>query len=92
VADPQGGGLRSKGNGVSPDLQGRVAHLDERDILEDLGDSQAPNWIIRSHSAQGQVHTRSVHLPATRLLDHERNIFVVQRVEVRRVTKLRKVA
>ena len=77
-----------------PTCTGRVTLIDsDNQVIEHLGDSQrAENWNnpLRTRAAR-QVHPGPVHLPARRLLRSRRQIFVVEWVEVGRVTKLRKV-
>jgi hypothetical protein len=61
-------------------------------VIEHLGDSNAPNWNNplrnepRDHFIQGQFIC-----PHGAAFDRDGNIFVVEWVEVGRVTKLRKV-
>jgi hypothetical protein len=93
VTDPQGGGVRSKGTGVIPDLQGRVAHIDEREILDHLGHSQAPNWKNPLRTRSGDKLIRGQFIcPQGACFDREGNIFVGKWADAGRVTKLRKVA
>jgi hypothetical protein len=80
---------------VIPDLQGRVTLMDRNNrIIEHLGDAtptSPPNpprgTADRTSFIPGQFVT-----PHGACFDHEGNIFVVEWVEIGRVTKLRKVA
>jgi hypothetical protein len=79
---------------VIPDLHGRVTLLDRaNDVIEHLGDSGAPNWnnplrtATRDHFIPGQFIC-----PHGACFDRDGNIFVVEWVELGRVTKLRRVA
>jgi hypothetical protein len=83
-----------KGMVVVPDLHGRVTLLDGTNkIVEHLGDSNAPDW-----NSPLRVQPREAFIPGQFIcphgacFDHEGNIFVVEWVEVGRVTKLRRLA
>lgn len=83
-----------KGNVVIPDLQGRVTLIDKNNaVIEHLGDSNPANWAnpLRSQTRDKFVPGQFI-CPHGACLDHAGNIFVVEWVEVGRVTKLRKVA
>jgi hypothetical protein len=83
-----------KGIVVVPDLHGRVTLIDEDDhVIEHLGDSNAPVWNnpLRSQPRDAFIPGQFI-CPHGACFDHEGNIFVVEWVEVGRVTKLRKVA
>jgi len=83
-----------KGNVVIPDLHGRVTLMDKNNqIIEHLGDSNAPNWNnpLRTQTRDKFIPGQFI-CPHGACFDHEGNIFVVEWVEVGRVTKLRKVA
>jgi hypothetical protein len=82
-----------KGLVVVPDLHGRVTLMDAgNQILEHLGDSNAPEW-----NNPLRVQPRDAFIPGQFIcphgacFDHDGNIFVVEWVEVGRVTKLVKV-
>jgi hypothetical protein len=82
-----------KGMVVVPDLHGRVTLMDAgNQILEHLGDSNAPEW-----NNPLRVQPRDAFIPGQFIcphgacFDHDGNIFVVEWVEVGRVTKLRRV-
>jgi len=82
-----------KGTVVIPDLHGRVTLIDKRNqVIEHLGDSNAPEW-----NSPLRTQPRTAFIPGQFIcphgacFDHEGNIFVVEWVEVGRVTKLRKV-
>jgi hypothetical protein len=83
-----------KGNVVIPDLHGRVTLMDKNnEIIEHLGDSHAPDWNnpLRNQPRDKFIAGQFI-CPHGACFDHEGNIFVVEWVEVGRVTKLRKVA
>jgi hypothetical protein len=82
------------GTVVIPDLHGRVTLIDrENQVIEHLGDSNAPEW-----NSPLRTQPRAAFIPGQFIcphgacFDHAGNIFVVEWVEVGRVTKLRKVA
>jgi hypothetical protein len=78
---------------VIPDLQGRVTLIDSANrIVEHLGDSNPSNWNnpLRREPRERFVPGQFI-CPHGACFDHEGNIFVVEWVEVGRVTKLRKV-
>ena len=79
---------------VIPDLHGRVTVMDrENRIVQHLGDSNAPNWNnpLRSQPRDAFIAGQFI-CPHGACFDRDGNIFVVEWVEVGRVTKLRKVA
>jgi hypothetical protein len=81
-----------KGIVVVPDLHGRVTLIDrENNVIEHLGDSNAPVWNnpLRSQPRDAFIPGQFI-CPHGACFDHEGNIFVVEWVEVGRVTKLRK--
>jgi hypothetical protein len=81
------------GHVVIPDLHGRVTIVDRgNQIVAHLGDSNAPNWSnpLRTGPRANFIPGRFVQ-PHGACFDHEGNIFVVEWVEVGRVTKLRRV-
>jgi hypothetical protein len=82
------------GSVVIPDLHGRVTLMDNANrIVQHLGDSNAPNWAnpLRSEPREKFIPGQFI-CPHGACFDHAGNIFVVEWVEVGRVTKLRKVA
>ncbi|MEO8520289.1 MAG: hypothetical protein ABI603_02935 [Acidobacteriota bacterium] len=82
-----------KGMVVVPDLHGRVTLMDrENRIVEHLGDSNAPVWNnpLRAQPRETFIPGQFI-CPHGACFDHEDNIFVVEWVEVGRVTKLRRV-
>ena len=83
-----------KGNVVVPDLNGRVTLLGkDNQIIEQLGDShEADNQFPLRGQARDQFVPGEFICPHGACFDHEGNIFVVEWVEVGRVTKLRKLA
>ncbi len=79
---------------VVPDLHGRVTLLDRRNaIVAHLGDSGAPDWNnpLRREPREKFIAGQFI-CPHGACFDHDGNIYVVEWVEVGRVTKLRKVA
>lgn len=82
-----------KGLVVIPDLHGRVTLMDRHNqIVEHLGDSNAPTWNnpLRTQPREAFIPGQFV-CPHGACFDHQGNIFVVEWVEVGRVTKLRRV-
>ncbi len=79
------------GDVVVPDLGARVTLMDKNNqVIEHLGDDSASKWndtrkLTRDHFTPGKFVC-----PHGACFDHEGNIFVVEWVEVGRVTKLRK--
>lgn len=83
-----------KGMVVIPDLHGRVTLMDSKNTpVQHLGDSNAPNWLnpLRNQPRDKFIAGQFI-CPHGACFDHEGNIFVVEWVEVGRVTKLRKVS
>jgi hypothetical protein len=80
------------GDVVVPDLGARVTLMDRNNqVIEQLGDDSASPWrqtrtLARDHFTPGKFVC-----PHGACFDHAGNIFVVEWVEVGRVTKLRKV-
>jgi hypothetical protein len=82
-----------KGVVVIPDLHGRVTLIDgKNEVIEHLGDSNAANWNnpLRTQPRDAFIPGQFI-CPHGACFDHEGNIFVVEWVEVGRVTKLKKV-
>ncbi len=78
---------------VIPDLHGRVTLLDRgNQIVAHLGDSNAPKWSnpLRTGAREQFIPGQFIQ-PHGACFDRAGNIFVVEWVEVGRVTKLRKV-
>jgi hypothetical protein len=78
---------------VIPDLHGRVTLMDRgNQIVTHLGDSNAPTWNspLRTGPRDNFVPGQFVQ-PHGACFDHTGNIFVVEWVEVGRVTKLTRV-
>lgn len=83
-----------KGMVVIPDLQGRVTVIDrDNQVLAQLGDSGITSGTdpLRKESRDKFIAGKFI-CPHGACFDHDGNIFVVEWVEVGRVTKLRKVA
>lgn len=77
-----------------PDLHGRVTLVDSRNTtVAHLGDSGDPNWNnpLRREPREKFIPGRFI-CPHGACFDRDGNIYVVEWVEVGRVTKLRKVA
>jgi hypothetical protein len=82
-----------QGQVVIPDLHGRVTLMNtDNAIVAHLGDSNAPNWNdpLRREPREKFIPGQFI-CPHGACFDHAGNIFVVEWVEVGRVTKLRKV-
>lgn len=82
------------GQVVVPDLHGRVTVIGrQNEVLVHLGDSNAPKWAnpLRTASREQFVPGQFIQ-PHGACFDHEGNIFVVEWVEVGRVSKLRRVS
>jgi hypothetical protein len=78
---------------VVPDLHGRVTLMDRANqIMAHLGDSNAPTWNnpLRTQPRDAFIPGQFI-CPHGACFDRDGNIFVVEWVEVGRVTKLRKV-
>lgn len=82
-----------KGDVVVPDLNGRVTLLDKNNqVIEQLGDShEADNQFPLRTQMRDKFVPGEFICPHGACYDHKGNIFVVEWVEVGRVTKLRKV-
>jgi hypothetical protein len=83
-----------KGLVVIPDLHGRVTLMDRNNqLVAQLGDSNAENWNnpLRTQPRESFIPGQFI-CPHGACFDHEGNIFVVEWVEVGRVTKLRRVS
>jgi len=79
---------------VIPDLQGRVSLIgSDNTVIAQLGDSNPANWNnpLRREPREKFIPGEFI-CPHGACFDHDGNIFVVEWVEVGRVTKLRKVA
>ncbi len=82
-----------RGTVVIPDLQGRVTLIGrDNQVIEHLGDSNPANWNnpLRTQPRDAFIPGEFI-CPHGACFDHDGNIFVVEWVEVGRVTKLRKV-
>jgi hypothetical protein len=83
-----------RGTVVIPDLHGRVTLIDkDNKLILHLGDSNAATWSSPLRTQPRDQFTPGVFVqPHGACFDHLGNIFVVEWVEVGRVTKLRAVA
>jgi hypothetical protein len=81
-----------KGMVVVPDLHGRVTLMDRANaVVEHLGDSNpGKDYPLRTQPREAFVPGQFI-CPHGACFDHDGNIFVVEWVEVGRVTKLRRV-
>ena len=81
-----------KGVFVIPDLGARVTLIDrDNKVIEHLGDDSASQWRETRKLARDAFKPGKFVSPHGACFDHAGNIFVVEWVEVGRVTKLRKV-
>jgi len=81
-----------KGVFVIPDLGARVTLIDkDNKVIEHLGDDSASEWRKTRVMARDAFKPGKFVAPHGASFDHAGNIFVVEWVEVGRVTKLRKV-
>jgi hypothetical protein len=77
---------------VIPDLGARVTLIDrDNKVIEHLGDDSASEWRKTRVMARDAFKPGKFVAPHGASFDHEGNIFVVEWVEIGRVTKLRKV-
>jgi hypothetical protein len=77
---------------VIPDLGARVTLMDENNkVLAHFGDDSASNWRETRKLERAKFAPGKFVCPHGACFDHNGNIFVVEWVEVGRVTKLRKV-
>ena len=80
------------GDVVIPDLGARVTLMDrENRVIGHLGDDSAGDWKNTRKLARDHFTPGKFVCPHGACFDHEGNIFVVEWVEVGRVTKLRRV-
>jgi hypothetical protein len=81
----------SNGDVVVPDLGARVTLMDRNNaVIEHLGDDSASNWKETRKLARTGFTPGKFVCPHGACFDHAGNIFVVEWVEVGRVTKLKK--
>ena len=80
------------GDAVVPDLGARVMLLDrDNNVIENLGDDSQSKWGDTRKLSRDQFTPGKFVCPHGACFDHEGNIFVVEWVEVGRVSKLRRV-
>jgi len=85
-------GLNADGDVVVPDLGARVTLLDRRnEVIAHLGDDSASEWRKLRTQPRSDFKPGKFVAPHGACFDHQGNIFVVEWVEVGRVSKLRKV-
>jgi hypothetical protein len=85
-------GYYKNGDTVVPDLGARVTLLDgSNKVIENLGDDSATEWRKTRTMSRDKFTPGKFVAPHGACFDHTGNIFVVEWVEVGRVTKLRKV-
>ena len=81
------------GDVVVPDLGARVTLMDRNNqVIEQLGDDSATKWQDTRKLSRDKFTPGKFVCPHSACFDHEGNIFVVEWVEVGRVTKLKKVS
>jgi DNA-binding beta-propeller fold protein YncE len=84
-------GCSTNGDMVVPDLAARVTLMDrDNKIIAHLGDDSASEWQKTRTMSRDQFTPGKFIAPHGACFDHAGNIFVVEWVEVGRVTKLRK--
>jgi hypothetical protein len=82
----------TNGDMVVPDLAARVTLMNrDNKVIEHLGDDSASEWQTTRIMSRDRFTPGKFIAPHGACFDHEGNIFVVEWVEVGRVTKLRKV-
>ena len=80
------------GDVVVPDLGARVTLLDQHNqVIANLGDDSASTWRDTRKLSRDRFTPGKFVAPHGACFDHKGNIFVVEWVEVGRVTKLRRV-
>jgi hypothetical protein len=80
------------GDVVMPDLAARVTLLDRNNqVIAHLGEDRSNTWLKLRLEPRDRFIAGKFVCPHGACFDHEGNIFVVEWVEVGRVTKLRKV-
>jgi len=85
-------GYSKNGDMVVPDLAARVTLMDRSNrVIEHLGDDSASEWRKTRTMTRDKFTPGKFITPHGACFDHADNIFVVEWVEVGRVTKLRKV-
>jgi hypothetical protein len=84
-------GFSMNGDMVVPDLGARVTLMDrDNNVIGHLGDDSASEWQKTRTLGRDQFKPGKFIAPHGACFDHAGNIFVVEWVEVGRVTKLRK--
>ncbi len=85
-------GFYKNGDVVVPDLGARVTLMDKHNqVIENLGDDSASEWRKLRTQPRAEFKPGKFVAPHGACFDHTGNIFVVEWVEVGRVSKLRKV-
>ncbi|HUB28986.1 MAG TPA: hypothetical protein VL967_04785 [Terracidiphilus sp.] len=85
--------IYKNGDMVVPDLFARVTLMDRGNkIIENLGDDSSSNYMATRKLSRDHFTPGKFVCPHGACFDHEGNIFVVEWVEVGRVSKLRHVA
>ena len=80
------------GDVVVPDLGARVTIMDRQNqVIEQLGDDSSTKWQDTRKLSRDKFTPGKFVCPHSACFDHAGNIFVVEWVEVGRVTKLKKV-
>ncbi len=84
---------QSEGLLLVPDLEARVTLMDQSNkVLAQLCDDESNTWGKLRKEAREQFHPGKFVCPHSACFDKDGNIFVVEWVEVGRVTKLRRLA
>jgi len=85
--------MYKNGDVVMPDLAARVTLLDrDNKVIAHLGEDKSNTWLKLRQEPRDKFIPGKFVCPHGACFDHAGNIFVVEWVEVGRVTKLRKVA
>ncbi len=85
-------GYSTSGDVVVPDLAARVTLMDrDNKVIAHLGDDSASDWQKTRTMSRDQFTPGKFIAPHGACFDREGNIFVVEWVEIGRVTKLRKI-
>ena len=81
------------GDMVIPDLGARLTLLDKNNpVIERLGDDSSSNWRETRKGTREKFTPGKFVCPHGACFDHAGNIYVVEWVEVSRVSKLRRVS
>jgi hypothetical protein len=84
-------GCWKNGDMVVPDLAARVMIMDSNRVVTHLGDDSASDWRNTRILERNKFTPGNFIAPHSARFDHAGNLFVVDWVEIGRVTKLRRV-